>query len=233
MPQRTVGIIGGLGPMATVAFMNSVLEHTPIKSNRDHLHMIVDCNPKVPDINAAILGTGPSAAAALAASGRRLETAGANFIVMVCNAAHVYEDELRQAVSVPFISMVEETIRTIRSDFPQCRRVGLLATDGCLRSDLYQNRLASRDLIPVLQTADELEQLMLALARINTGDLGHAIRSEILGLIDAVVARGAETIVLGCSEIALVGLDTGSDIPLIDPCLVLAKATVRSALSRQ
>lgn len=57
--------------MATVAFMNSVLEYTPIKSNRDHLHMIVDCNPKVPDINAAILGSGPSAAAALAASGRR------------------------------------------------------------------------------------------------------------------------------------------------------------------
>lgn len=105
-----------LGPMATVAFMNSVLEHTPIKINRDHLHMIVDCNPTVPDINAAILGTGPSAAAALAASGRRLETAGADFIVMVCNAAHVYEDELRRAVAVPFISMAEETVRTIRSD---------------------------------------------------------------------------------------------------------------------
>ncbi|PWJ85125.1 Asp/Glu/hydantoin racemase [Mesorhizobium loti] len=96
MSPKTVGIIGGLGPMATVAFMNSVLEYTPIKSNRDHLHMIVEWNPKVPDINSAVLGTGPSPAAALAASGRRLETAGADFIVMVCNAAHVYEDELRR-----------------------------------------------------------------------------------------------------------------------------------------
>ncbi|TIP70484.1 MAG: aspartate racemase, partial [Mesorhizobium sp.] len=73
MSPKTVGVIGGLGPMATVAFMNSVLKHTPIKTNRDHLHMIVDCNPKVPDINAAILGIGPSAASALAAGGRRLE----------------------------------------------------------------------------------------------------------------------------------------------------------------
>ncbi|SJM35371.1 Aspartate racemase [Mesorhizobium delmotii] len=231
MSPKTVGVIGGLGSRATVAFLNSVLEHTPIKSNRDHLHMIVDCNPKVPDINAAILGTGPIAAAALAASGRRLEIAGANFIVMVCNAAHVYEGELRQAVSVPFISMVEETMRTIRSDFPQCRRVGLLATDGCFRSNLYQDRLASRDLIPIVQTAKELERLMLALGRINTGDLGHAIRSEILGLIAALIARGAESIILGCSEIALVEPYSDSGIPLIDPGLVLAKATVRSALS--
>ncbi|WP_352627268.1 amino acid racemase [Mesorhizobium sp. M0187] len=230
MSPKTVGIIGGLGPMATVAFMNSVLEHTPIKSNRDHLHMIVDCNPKVPDINAAILGTGPSAAAALAAGGRRLETAGADLVVMVCNAAHVYEDELRRAVAVPFISMIEETVRTIRSDTPQCRRVGLLATDGCLRSNLYQERLASVDLIPVLQTDDELGRLMLALSRITAGDISHAIRFEILGLIDALAERGAETVVLACSEIALVGLDAGIDVPVIDPCLVLAKTTVRTAL---
>ncbi|CAH2405024.1 aspartate/glutamate racemase family protein [Mesorhizobium escarrei] len=231
MPQKTVGIIGGLGPMATVAFMNSVLELTPTKSERDHLHMIVDCNPKFPDINAAVLGAGPSAAAALVESAQRLEAAGANFIVMVCNAAHVYQRELQLSISVPLISMIEETVRRIRSDFPQCTRVGLLATNGCLQSKLYQKQLSACELIPVLQTARELEQLMAVLGRIKTGDLGNEVRSEALRLISDLAARRAETVILGCSEIALVDPTTDSSVPLIDPCLMLAQATVHSALN--
>ncbi|MES0157019.1 amino acid racemase [Mesorhizobium sp. M0018] len=232
MPQKTVGIIGGLGPLATVAFMNSVLEHTPAKRERDHLHMIVDCNPKVPDINAAILGRGPSAAVALVESAKRLETAGANFIVMVCNAVHVYERELKQSVSVPFISMIEEAVTRIQSDFPQCRQVGLLATNGCLHSQLYQDAFLRRGLTPVLQTADEQGQLMRALTRIKSGDLGNKVRTEILSTISALAKRGAETVVLGCSEIALVGSIAESDVPLVDPCLALAQATIHAATNQ-
>ncbi|MDW9819883.1 amino acid racemase [Sinorhizobium medicae] len=228
--QKTVGIIGGLGPMATITFMNAVVKYTPVISNRDHLHMIVDCNPKVPDINAAILGTGVSAGDALSAGCKRLENAGADFIVIVCNAAHVYENQLRQAVAVPFVSMIEEAMLTIQTSSPQCKRVGLLATDGCLKSNIYQDRIARLGLTPILQTPDELERLMLALARITTGDLSSAIKSEIESLIHRLAARGADTIVLACSEIALVGLESSVDTPLIDPSIALAKATVRLAL---
>lgn len=137
--------------------------------------MIVDCNPKVPDINAAILGTGPSAAVALVQNAKRLETAGANLIALVCNAAHVYVRELKDSISIPFISMIEEAIVKVQSDYPPCKRVGLLATSGCLHAELYQDALVRRGLRPVLQTADEQEQLTRALARIRSGDLGNEV----------------------------------------------------------
>ncbi|MER9883812.1 amino acid racemase [Mesorhizobium sp. M0118] len=231
MSEKTLGIIGGLGPLATVAFMNSVLEHTPTERERDHLHMIVDCNPKVPDINAAILGTGPCAAAALVESAQRLETAGANLIAMVCNAAHIYERELKQSISVPFISMIEGAIMAIQADFPQCKQVGLLASNGCLHAELYQDALVRRGMSPLLQTADEQRQLMRALAQIKSGDLGNEVRSEMLSMINALATRGAETIVLGCSEIALIGPIAEIDVPLIDPSIALAQATVRAAIN--
>lgn len=231
MSQKTVGIIGGLGPLATVAFMNSLLEHTPTERERDHLHMIVDRNPKVPDINAAIRGTGPCAAAALVESAQRLETAGANLIAMVCNAAHIYEREVKQSISVPFISMIEEAITAIQADFPQCKQVGLLASNGCLHAELYQDALVRRGMSPLLQSADEQRQLMRALTQIKSGDLGNEVRSEILSMINALVQRGAETIVLGCSEIALIGPNAGIDVPLIDPSIALARATVRAAIN--
>ncbi|WFU49126.1 aspartate/glutamate racemase family protein [Sinorhizobium terangae] len=232
MSQKTVGIIGGLGPMATIAFMNSVLELTPIESERDHLHMLVDCNPKVPDINAAILGTGPGAAAALVENAKRLESAGADLIVMVCNAAHVYERELKASVSVPFISMIEETVRSIRSDFPRCTRVGLLGTKGCLQSEIYQERLAGCGLTSMLQAAGDQEHLMHALARIKAGDRSVEVRSEIFRMVSDLAQSGAEAIILGCSEISLVGPIAELDVPLIDPCVALAQATVHAALKQ-
>ncbi|MFJ6324880.1 MULTISPECIES: aspartate/glutamate racemase family protein [unclassified Rhizobium] len=230
MSQKTVGIIGGLGPMATVTFMNSILKFTPADSDRDHLHMIVDCNPKVPDINASVLNTGPSAVAGLVEGARRLEGAGADFIVMVCNAAHQYEAELRRSIAIPFVSMIDETMVKISSEFPGFENVGLLATNGCLQSELYQKQLAGRGLKPVLQKADELERLMRVLARIRGGNLGEEQRTDILALIDALVARGAQTVILGCTEIALVDPASGSAAPLIDPSVTLAEATVELAL---
>ncbi len=231
MSQKTVGVIGGLGPMATVTFMNSVLRLTPADSDRDHLHMIVDCNPKVPDVNASVLNIGPSAVAGLVEGARRLENAGAGFIVMVCNAAHVYEPELRRSISIPFVSMIEETMVKISSEFPRFENIGLLATNGCLQSDLYQKQLVGRGLRPVLQTADELARLMRVLTRIRSGNLGEEQRNDILALIDALVARGAQTVILGCTEIALVDPVSGSDTPLIDPCATLAEATVKLGIN--
>ncbi len=232
MSQKTVGIIGGLGPMATVTFMNSVLKLTAADSDRDHLHMIVDCNPKVPDINASVLNIGPSAVAGLVEGARRLEVAGADFIVMVCNAAHVYEPELRRSISIPFVSMIEEAMVKISSEFPRFENVGLLATNGCLQSELYQKQLVGRGLKPVLQSADELERLMRTLARIRSGILDEEQRHDILTLIDALVARGAQTVILGCTEIALIDPASASDTPLIDPCATLAHVTVRMGMNR-
>ena len=91
-----VGILGGMGPAATVDLVSKILAATDAARDQDHLHLIVDCNPKVPNRNEAVDGTGPSPAPALVAMARRLEAAGADFLVMACNTAHAWEAEIRE-----------------------------------------------------------------------------------------------------------------------------------------
>jgi aspartate racemase len=104
--MKCVGVLGGLGPAATADFFSKVVMATPAAADQDHLHVIIDNNPKVPNRNEAVAGTGVSPAPVLAEMASRLETAGADFLVMVCNAAHAFQDAITDAVRVPFVSII-------------------------------------------------------------------------------------------------------------------------------
>ena len=108
-----VGVLGGMGPEATVDFMTRVLAATPARVDQEHIRMLVDHNPGIPDRHAAIAGTGPDIGPELAAMARGLEAAGADFLVMVCNTAHAYTEAIRTAVSIPFVSIVDVVMAAI------------------------------------------------------------------------------------------------------------------------
>ncbi len=117
---KTVGVIGGLGPAATLDFFAKLLAKTPAERDQDHLRVLIDNNPRVPDRNAALRGEGPSPGPSFADAARGLERQGANFIVLACNTAHAWQDEIEAAISVPFLSMidatVEETVATLNAN---------------------------------------------------------------------------------------------------------------------
>ncbi len=226
---RIVGVLGGMGPDATVDFMSKVIALTPADRDQDHVHMIVDHNPKVPNRQSAILDNGEDPGPEIAAMARRLEAAGADFLVIPCNTAYVFQGSVIDAVGIPLISIIDETIRAISELIPGVDNVGVLATDGCLRADVYQQALRKNEFSSVLPNQDELIQLMDLIGRIKAGDQSEAVSDAMQQLASALVSRGAQVVIAACTEIPLVLDETMMSVPLVSSTDVLAQRTVQLA----
>ena len=222
---RTVGVIGGMGPDATVDFMSKVLRATPAQKDQDHLRMLVDSNPHVPNRQEALLRGGEDPGPALAAMARGLEEAGAEFLVMPCNTAHAFQNAIVAAVGIPLLSIIDVSVEACGD----ASVVGLLATDGCLESGVFQNALAKREIGCVSLDDAELRQLMRLVTRIKAGDQGVDVAAGMLALAEALVNRGADAIIAGCTEIPLVLNREMLNVPLVSSTDALAEATVATA----
>jgi len=208
-----VGILGGLGPAATVDFYAKVVAATRAASDQDHVRLIIDGDPSVPDRSASVSGRGESSAPALVAKARRLAAAGAEVLAMPCNSAHAYEAEIRQAVDLPFISIVDEAVREALVHLPadpDRRAVGVLATSATHATRLYPTALAAHGVNVVPTSAEDEADFMRLLYRIKGGE-EHAseVRAGMARLAAALVRRGAGVIIAGCTEVPLV-LDQAS-----------------------
>ena len=225
---KIVGVLGGMGPDATVDFMAKVIALTRADRDQGHIHMLVDHNPTVPNRQAAILGDGEDPGPALAAMAQRLQDAGADFLVMPCNTAYVFEQSIVSAVNIPLVSIIEETIAALPE---KCSRAGLLATDGCLQAGIYQRSLRSNDIEPIEPSGDDLTELMNLIHAIKAGDTSAAIADTMRTLARELVEQGADAVIAGCTEIPLVLEDSMLDVPLISSTDVLAQKTVQLAKS--
>lgn len=227
--ELVIGVIGGLGPEATLDFFGKVLAHSKAKSDQEHLHVIIENNPKVPNRNDAIAGRGPSPGPALAAMAQALERAGADFIVMACNTAHAFEPEIRAATGKPFVSMIGEVVSELRRQHAGVRRVGLLAAQGCLDSSIYHGALQRQGFEPLqLDTASQA-QFMHLLYRIKSGDRAAEVQSAMRGLGERLAAAGAEVIIAACTEVPLVLKAGDLSRPLLDSTDIMARRCVAYA----
>jgi aspartate racemase len=226
---KVVGVLGGMGPEATVDFMARVIALTPADKDQDHIPMLVDHNPAVPNRQTAILGDGEDPGPVLAQMAKRLESAGADFLVIPCNTAFAFASSIEAAVNIPLISIIDVTIDAILQRDASVRNVGVLATDGCLQAGVYQEALQKRSLTPVLPDNNELAELMKLINGIKAGDKSETIAAAMRDLADALISRGAEAIVAGCTEIPLVLDASMVDVMLISSTDVLAAVTVRRA----
>ena len=223
--SKTVGVLGGMGPDATVDFMNKVIAYTPAAVDQDHLHMIVDHDPGIPGRQAAILHGGEDPGPAIAAMAVRLEEAGADFLVMPCNTAHYYATKIVAAVDIPLLSIIDVTVAACAGQ----SSVGLMATEGCLRSRLFQDALAKADIDVVLPADVELAEFMELTFRIKSGDRSAALVAAMRAQAEALVTRGATAIIAGCTEIPLVLDESMLTVPLISSTDLLARQTVAFA----
>jgi aspartate racemase len=223
--RKIVGVLGGMGPDASVDFMQKVIARTPAEVDQDHIHMLVDHDPTIPGRQVAILEGGENPGPAIAAMAVRLESAGADFLVMPCNTAHFYAPHIVAAVDIPLLSIIDVTVAACA----EYAAVGLMATEGCLQSGLYQDAFAAVGIEIVLPTEDELAEFMRLTFRIKSGDRDNELAAGMRALGDALVARGAKAIVAGCTEIPLVLSDSMLDVPLISSTDLLARRTVALA----
>ena len=225
--RPVVGVLGGLGPAATVDFMARLIAATPAASDQDHLRLLVDHNPAVPNRHDAIAGRAASVGPALAAMARGLEGAGADVLVMVCNTAHAWEHEIRAAVTVPFLSIIDATVDAL--DDPGPRRVGVMAADGCLEAGLYQRALEARGREAVLWEPAEQAAFMALVYRVKAGERGPDLTAALSALAGALAARGAEALIAACTEIPLVLSQEDAPLPLFASTDLLVARTLAFA----
>jgi len=227
-----VGVLGGMGPLATIDFMSKVLRATPAETDQQHVPMVVSSIPQVPDRTEAFRGEGASPLEAMLASGRRLADAGAQLIVMPCNTAHLWFDELQHALGLPMLHLVEAAIDDAVAAAGPRAKVGLLATDATLASGLYVNRGASAVQWLLPTAAETLDLVMPAIAAVKAGRL-EAGGALLLQAAQALQRRGAEVLILGCTEIPLVLNAENAPLPVVDATGALARRAVAWSLSQR
>lgn len=224
--MRSVGVLGGMGPAATLDLIAKIYAADPAEVEQERLRLLVDCDPGILDRNAAVRGDGPSPGPDLAAMARGLSEAGAEVLVIACNTAHAWQADIEAAVRIPLLSMIETACDEVAGRLPAVRRIGVLAGDGCLEAGLYQNAFARRGWQAVLPGAANQARFMAALYRIKGGMLGEAERADFIACAGETIATGADAIVAGCTEVPLLLRPEDLAVPLIDPTTALAARVV-------
>jgi aspartate racemase len=217
-----LGLLGGMGPAATLDFLAKLQAFTPARSDQDHIRVIADINPKVPDRNLPGSGAGP----VLAEMAGALRGAGADVLAIACNTAHAHADLIQRASGLPLIDMIETGAAAARDT--GARRAGVLGTKGALR--LYREYLAAQAMGMVALDAQRQEDFMATLYKIKAGDLGPEVRREMAGYAADLVGGGAETVIAGCTEVPLVLGQGDLRVDLVIPGELLARRCVAVCL---
>lgn len=228
--DKLAGVIGGMGPDATIDFMSRVLQQTPAAKDQDHVRMVVEHNPRIPSRQLAIRGQGENPGPVIAAMAARLEIAGAEFLVMPCNLAHAWQSDIQAATTIPFISIVDVTVKSALSRSDSDSAIGLLTTPGCFEAGLYQQALADVGRNVITQTPDELGETMLLVDKIKGGDKSSEVVSGMLALAEKLISRGAKLLIAACTEFPLVLDESMFDVAFISSTDELARTTVAMAL---
>ncbi len=226
--KKTVGIIGGMGPLATADLFEKITRLTKADKDSKHIHVIIDSDTNIPDRTAAILGQGPEPTKELIAAAKRLENAGADILLMPCNTAHYFYPAIQAATKCPILHMLRLTAEEIKSRGPI--KVALLATDGTVKTGIYA-RLFEEYGIDYMLPEPEEQRLVMSLIYdgIKADNELYFDTAPITAALNAMLRRGADAFVLGCTELPIAFEDFELDFPAIDPTYVLAKNAVLAA----
>lgn len=225
--QKTVGIIGGMGPLATADLFSKIINHTSAERDSEHIHIVIDNNPKTPDRTSAILNGTESPLPYLTASARKLESIGADFLIIPCITSHYYIKELRESIDIPIISIIEETARyLIRRGI---KKVALLATDGTGKSGVFDKVFSSLGIDILYPAPTAQESLMGVIYKGVKAGEEHYDTCVLNEDIHRMESEGAEAVILGCTELPLAAKMYGIAGTLIDPTDILANAAIKYA----
>jgi aspartate racemase len=230
MKEKTVGIIGGMGPEATIDLMARVLKATPAIDDIDHIRLVVDNNPKVPSrIKALIEKTGENPLACLQEMARKLSAWGVDLIAIPCNTAHFYHSDIQRVVGIPILNMIELTFAAMTTEHPGLKTVGILASTAVLNLGLYKKRFAQSD-IQVLEPSKAFQDgIMAAIRKIKTSRYGKEVVSALQAAADDLTANGADALLLACTELSIIGQQIQTAVPCYDSAQILAEAIVKKA----
>ncbi|HXE77337.1 MAG TPA: amino acid racemase [Rhodanobacter sp.] len=226
---HTLGLLGGMGPAATVDVLDKIVKATPAARDQEHIPILVRCIPQIPDRTAALLGRGPSPVDALIQGTAALRRAGAEVLAIACNTAHHWYQPIREAFGLPVVHIAEAVMYELRESDAR-GPVGIMATSGTILSGFYRQYLEAAGYVVLAPLpGSQVGEVDHAVDCAKAGDWNGARQSARYGA-DALFRRGAGQVVLACTELplALAGLMPAGR--LLDANQALARACVRAAL---
>ena len=232
MKEKVIGILGGMGPEATLECYSKIIKSTPAKTDQEHLRVIIDANPKVPDRTAAIIGQGESPLTILVEGCRCLQRAGADFIIIPCVSAHFFLDQIREQTQLPVLSIFDAIAETIFTEHPDIKTIGLMGTTGTIRGGLLQERLASDGIHTIVPDEKHQSKVMAAICDIKNFQPARSeeeFTSDFIATAESLISIGAQGIIAGCTEIPLALKQKHLSVPYFDALSILARAAVFKA----
>ncbi|HUV58620.1 MAG TPA: amino acid racemase [Desulfatiglandales bacterium] len=235
MKEGIIGILGGMGPEATSCLFQKIIKNTKAMRDQDHLRILIDNNPKIPDRTPAIVDRGENPVPMMIEVAKNLKKAGADFIVIPCVSAHYFINQLREGITIPIISILDEVARELEKYLPDIKRVGLIATTGTIKAGLFQDRLREIGVEVLVPFPKEQENLVMSAiygeSGIKAGLISLKNKEKILQTSKALIEKGAQGIIGGCTEVPLVVNQTDIEVPFFDSLNILALSAIRIAKS--
>lgn len=230
--KKVLGVLGGMGIDVTAEFLRRLVDVTSRRKatprEQEHLRVIVDHNPGIPDRTEAILGKGPSPLPDIVSSLGLLEKAGAGLIAVPCNTAHFWYPQMRRAVGVPVINMIEAVARRCLASGARC--AGLLATSGTVGSGIYQRVFEALGIGLLAPPAADQDRVLSLIMSLKAREDPNPTRESFLALGRDLAGRGSDVVIVGCTDISLVLGSGDLEVPVVDSLSVLAEASVEAAL---
>ncbi len=235
MSEKVIGILGGMGPEATLDCFSKIIQNTPASKDQEHLRLIIDSNPKVPDRTPAIIGDGQSPVPAIVKGCQTLERAGVDFIIIPCVSAHFFLDQIQEQSALPILSVIDAIAETIARDYPQIKAVGLMATTGTVKGQKFQKRLAEDGRTTIVPDEHDQSRIMEAIYDIKNTQLQRSradITADLIAAAERLISQkpnGARGIIAGCTEIPLALRQKHLSVPYFDALTILARAAILKA----
>ena len=224
--KKSIGILGGMGPLATADLFRKIVTMTKAGCDNDHIRIYIDDNASIPDRTAAILSGGRDPIPFMADSLKKLATCGAGCIIMPCNTAHYFLPRLQDMTEIPFLSMLEATAKACAKEFPG-KTAAILATKGTLATGLYEQALAKEAVAYLVPDAEEQDALMRVIYDgVKADAQPESYRADMEMVLTRLAEKGADYFILGCTELPLAAELLSIPQTTIDPTAELAKAAI-------
>lgn len=230
-----LGIIGGVGPEASNYFVSLLikLRRKDAKTDQDHIPFLLFNNPQIPDRTSYLLYSGENPLPELVATGMVLKNAGATFIVIPCNTAHAFVEQVESMVGLEVLNMIRLTAEHIVEKYGTKVTVGILGTDGTMKSKLYEKTFAvvSKDAIVIVPDEAMQKKVMGAIYDIKASSVNNSNFSILHEAAEELVRRGAQIVILGCTEIPLALTKSNCVFPIVDPMEILAQKAIEKVIA--
>lgn len=227
--DKVLGIIGGMGPLATVKLFENIVLLTDANSDQEHIHILIDNNTSIPDRTNYILDeNSQDPREELVKSALKLEKMGADYLVMPCNTAHNFYDEIVKNINIPFLNMIEETAKYVVENFKEIKRIGLLSTSGTIKAGIYDNVFKSHGIEVIKPSFENQKYIMELIYNIKEG-ISQNNLDGFYRAMDELQRKDVEIFIAGCTEVS-VAIDLYNlKGDIIDPMRILALRAIEFA----